>query len=330
MNNKFFEKVAKLYTSVGFQNPYIHNIDYFGNNYRDLQLMFLTKDLEENISEESIKTNYNILVHMFKQHHDKKSCNFYFQFDNSILLKGKLIPFLAIGGGISAMPMNRENYPEYGGKFNIVSSKIENDNIIFKMGLGNSNFTNLTVGLLESVMPPISLFNFHIHPYRINKENGWIMNPPSPGDFSFVFNMAAVQRNLYFHTLIAIEGIYVISLSKTFIETYSINNINEYKRVLTRSYFYTHFVYDTDKFMFSPVYKSDLEKYVKPFLDWFEETNKKHYHLFEVQYFSWNTLKNKDLKISIHYLSTENKACHLNQYGMAFNILDPNFMHTAI
>ena len=40
--------------------------------------------------------------------------------------------------------------------------------------------------------------------------------------------------------------------------------------------------------------------------------------------------KNKDLKISIHYLSTENKACHMNQHGMAFNILDPNFMHTAI
>lgn len=330
MNNKFFEKVAKLYTSVGFQNPYIHNTDYFGNIYRDLQLMFLTKDLEENMTEESIKTNYNILMHMFKQHHGKKNCTFQFQFDHSILSKCKLIPFLSIGGGISAIPMSRENYPEYGGSFSIVNSKIENGNIIFKMGLGNSNFTDLTVGSLESVNPPVSLFNFHIHPYRINKENGWIMNPPSPGDFSSIFNFAAIDRNLYFHTLIAMEGIYVISLSKTFIDNYSINNINEYKRVLDRNYFYTHFVYDTSQLEFSQVYQTDLEKYVKPFLEWFEETNKKHHHIFEVQYFSWNTLKNKDLKISIHYLSTENKACHMNQHGMAFNILDPNFMHTTI
>ena len=328
MNNQYFEKVAKLYTSVGFQDPYISNIDYFGNNYRGLNLMFLTKSLHENSTEERIHTNYNILMHMFKQYHGKNSCTFHFQFDSSVLLKGKLIPFLSIGGGISALPDTRENYPEYGGIFNIVHSKIENDTIIFKMGLGhNSDFKNLTVGTTGSVLPPISLFNFHIHPYKINQENGWIMNCPSPGDMWYFFFNAVIQKKLYFHTLITIEGIYVISLSKTFIDNYSISKLSEYMKISNKDYFQQNFQYPVNLMAFSEVYKTDLEKYVKQYLDWFEITNKQHNDMFEVQYFSWNTLKNKDLKISIHYLSTENKACHMNQYGIAFDPFNLNFMN---
>jgi len=327
MNNRYFEKVAKLYTSVGFQDPYISNIDYFGNNYRGLNLMFLTKSLHENSTEERIHTNYNILMHMFKQYHGKNRCTFHFQFDNSVLLKGKLIPFLSIGGGISAVPETRENFPEYGGTFNIVHSKIENNDIIFKMGLGEySDFKNLTVGTVGSVQPPISLFNFHIHPYKINQENGWIMNCPSPGDLNYFFYYAVVLKKLYFHTLIAIEGIYVISLSKSFIDNYSMNKMNDYMK-LDSNYFAQNFQYPVNLLAFSQTHKSDLEKYVKDYLHWFERTNKNHYDILEVQYFSWNTLKNKDLKISIHYLSTEEKVCHMNQYGIAFDPSDPNFMN---
>lgn len=109
---------------------------------------------------------------------------------------------------------------EYAGSFYIRKYNLFKDTqkqtVIPVAELGFAEST-LTKGAESSVMPPVSLFNFHTHPYHCYEQNGCTLNLDwfSPADVTAITNFRNMQKTIL-HFLISKEGIYTIQLTPEF------------------------------------------------------------------------------------------------------------------
>jgi hypothetical protein len=310
LENIQFEKVAYLYTSVGFKDPYISDTDLFDNKY-GMEIMFLTKNIHSYIQDDVIvDRNYNILMDLYHQYKNQNICSLLFQFDKSVIYRSRLFPYLGLSG-IKGIHQPKELFREHGGAFQIIGSKRDAKKTIFKLGMetiAENGYLKYITGEEESVAYVESLYSFHTHPIAGHLKYNWIIQTPSSPDFT-VFYSRAIKGECYFHAVITVEGMYLISLSKAFLEMYKDN----YQSLYTLSYsYFNKFEYPQEDRQDDRIFTEELvQEHINKYFVWLNNVNTEN--MFHVQFFYWKNLTKQTL-IEINYMSEKSK-CYADKYS---------------
>jgi len=305
LENVQFEKVSYLYTSVGFQDPLITDTDMLGQKY-PYELMFLTKNIHHYMNDEArIERNYHLLMDVYSNYKAKRTCSLFFQFDKSVIYRARLFPYIGLDG-IKGFTQPKEKFREHAGAFTIVNSKREGDQTIFKLGLEtiaeNGGLKYIT-GQEEEVAYVESLYCFHTHPVNAYLKYGWILATPSSPDFRAFF-VRAIKGISYFHTVITVEGIYILSFSEAFISQYK-GNYASFDNIDYR--YFDKFEYPSQNRMRIGLNLEEMvEENIQKYFVWLNSMNSEN--MFHVQFFYWKNLT-KDTIIQIHYMNLKN-ACY--------------------
>jgi hypothetical protein len=214
-----------MYISSGFENPIITNTDLVGITY-PFDFLLLTKPVKKFISDER-KTDvvYDRAIDMYKNYQrglqeKYPTCSFAFEFDKSAIMKLRLFPYLGLEGykGIHHKHLQKE----FSGKFKIVNSRTSTSassassnqkKIIYKLSLetlAENEHIKFITGNEESVMYANDIYTFHTHPVGLYVKHKVIIATPSSPDFAAFISF----KESRFHLVCAVEGIYIISLSK--------------------------------------------------------------------------------------------------------------------
>lgn len=244
--NPEFEKVAKIYTVLGFSNPIITNMT---SSHRPLGLtiMQLTRPLHKHASShfDSID-NFKEAMSLWRQWQmpphppseyvmdvrnvQSKIMTCKFSFDRSCILSLHLFPFISfnesgIATGISEMQKQRET----SGKFVVVKHDVPDAAGYARVVYTLETMRDLTdqiialkftVGNVDSVPSAIGEATFHTHPIANYYREKAIIGPPSGDDFlSFVqifiglHYSGAGNQSYKFSLISTVEGIHIISLT---------------------------------------------------------------------------------------------------------------------
>lgn len=237
IDNIEFNKICNLYTSFGFAEPFITYIDPFGINI-GFPILSLSKKLSYYVNVES-STNmvFNKAVYMKDNYLNKQVANFNIMFDKTCLFKMRLFPYLTIGGITPLEPdwSPIKKHREYSGNLIIINNSYENQsllcNLSFETIVNNSNI-NFIEGTTGTVPLVHNSYTYHTHPIALYAEYNCSIGTPSGDDLSAFFLGLLPYMNIndgfnsyerssisQSHFVIAVEGIYCISLHPDFISS---------------------------------------------------------------------------------------------------------------
>ncbi len=203
-----FPEVLEFIVQEGFENPKVTQETYIGENLQS-EVISLTLDKQDYIVKYDETDTALTLRRKFLDRYIPQtlSCRFFVHMPLSIAMRLKA--FL-------------DEPIEYGGLLVIQSYKLKkySDVVVPYAVLGFAP-GNTNPGEEESVMPPLGLFNFHVHPSAIYKKRNTVSNPPSDSDL--VYLSANHSLHLVMHFVVTAEGLYAIQLTPEF--THYMNEI---------------------------------------------------------------------------------------------------------
>jgi hypothetical protein len=263
------------YIKAGFDNPYVTDhsplLHTFG--YKGISFSKLNSNNKKDI--DSVRNKLNNAVNQ-----SDKICNMYCRFSSRAIHYFKKIN-----------DPNNKNQKELSGSLK-VSKVIRNYNkTIFEL---SPDHNSLIHGSEDEVHAVLSRYNFHTHPKKAYDNQGVIRGWPSSQDF---VGFLGLNDHTIFHTVVTLEGIYIISLSNEY--TGKISDIN-------KKFVYSHYDINHET-------EISFNEYVK-------RINAKKYkgkQLFVLQYLPWNK-SNKEFPI--YYSKTKDK-CLTNQTSYEMNLL---------
>jgi len=248
--NNYFDKVIYLYAKHGFKTPYIYNRDLIGNNYSDTKFLALTR-INDYIDPESIKlhdvTNsvlYAITQYLKLQNNFYNTsaisnaktgidydlsnginncCNIVLQFDKNYARWLKSLPN-------SASTLNSSGtitQKEVGGLFSINKPTLDSGVVTWQITKNEEK--SIIFGKETEVLVMPGLFNFHSHPKNEYAKLNRILGYPSGPDFNAFIWYVLSNHHTTFHSVLSVEGIYVISLQYYWASSNS--NLEEVKKV---------------------------------------------------------------------------------------------------
>jgi hypothetical protein len=328
LNNTEFLKVLHVYTSFGFRFPFISNTNPFDPTGQTINpIVGLFKRIGDNVPDESTTTTeYNKVSDMANQYLYKKSnpshaCEISFKFDKSVILKSRLWCYLGINNQqFTISPESSDPslgiYREYGGSYKIYNSEIISGKVCYKLSFETmTNWEiNVAIGEKLEVQVPASSYTYHVHPLGGYRHVNILIGPPSGPDIEyFLFSLASVYDttvSTQFHTVIAIEGIYILSLHLDAIE-----RIDHLKTVITQlsstqnSLITTTYEYPLSFRAFDwtnpSSFGSDpsiVETNISNYITWFNGKNREitGYNLIKLEFIPWKRLdKNTIFKINV-------------------------------
>jgi hypothetical protein len=247
------------YITHGFDNPHIVDHSPLNHVFKDKGVAF-SMGGRNKVSESSVRNKF---VNAVRQ--SGILCNIYARFTPIA------ISYLR--------KLNETSEKEMAGSL-IVSNVIKNGKkIIFELSPDSKSEKS---GQDEEVDAVWSRYNFHTHPKKAYKNHGVVRGWPSSQDY---VGFLQLKNHTIFHTVVTLEGIYVISLSPDW--KGSIENID--KDYILKNYDIDH------------KRKISFQKYV-------EIINKKRYKnvkLFVVKFLDWsNTTK----EFIVYYAKTGDKC----------------------
>ena len=239
---------SEKYIKCGFNHPYICQSSPLKHKFSKQGIAFLKTNIPEPISDESVK---NKLLYA-KETANKSLCELYARFTP------QAIKYLQ-----EINDPKQKNQKELSGSL-FVSNVVKKDHkIVFEL----SSVPNSVIsGVEEEVDAVWSRYNFHTHPKKAyvnhNVKRGW----PSSQDY---VGFIELNNHTIFHTVVTLEGIYIISFNPEWIG--KISSID--KKYVLNHYDISHHE------------KISFEEYVNII-------NSKKYKnkppLFIVKYMSWN------------------------------------------
>ena len=232
-----------------------------------------------------------------------------FRFDKSVIYRARLFTYMGLNGIVS-QPQSTTLFREFAGKFNIIDSKTENDKIIFTLGMETISQGDLKfiAGQEENVAyTEETSYSFHTHPISSYLKYNWIISTPSSPDFKAIF-VKAIKKIYYFHAVISMEGIYIISLSEYFIN----QNKNNFETILNNTqdtYFnkYEYPIVNRAISSFNSITKELQAEHINKYIKWLDNVNSEN--IFQLQFYFWNDLMKNNNVIQIHYANINN-ACY--------------------
>lgn len=336
INNINFKKVAWLYASNGFEDPIFSDISPDGKLLPFYFIQLTSKKTSYINNRDDALNPYYETIDLYRQIQtplgQEGIFKFKFKFDKSAILTLRVMPFYSFSEtkrtiGIDDFRMQRET----SGRFLTYESYEVNDDIINKLSLEisseNSNI-KYNIGEISSVAGIDGENMFHTHPFVNYKITNTLIGPPSSADLTVFmhFILKSMQTPMLkiqkFAAVIAIEGIYIYSLS--------INGIRHLKngRILTpdniKNYEYPFnerkydwSTYDNDTTIEDDVVNNEIKKY----FNWFENVNKRFGDYFKIDFKPWREINN-DTQFELHYYNgNRNKFPSTN---VDMDVVEPN------
>lgn len=178
------------YINAGFDNPHIADHSPLEHRFQSKGVAFSKKNSEQNSpNSESVR---NKLRHASTQ--TGTLCNIYARFTPKALTYLKKINDL-------------KATKEKAGSLIVSNVAKENSKLIFELSPDPSNTKD---GKSETVDAVWSRYNFHTHPKKAYENHGVTRGWPSSQDF---VGFLQLDNHTVFHTVVTLEGIYIISLS---------------------------------------------------------------------------------------------------------------------
>lgn len=239
INNRSFSKIAYLYAKFGFQDPYISSIDPFGNNWEDsLEHGFVAlsrsndyldpEDIKRREVERDILyllTQYVKVRSIYVTHPDLDTVNLVKNGLDTNLVKGTqgfcsvAIKFnKSYAKWLSKLPINASTLnidgsitqKEVSGVFSLDDAEIQQDgSFIWEVTVDKGKGINATDE--EKVELVHGRYNFHTHPREAYDNHGVGIGFPSGQDYNAFLDIVRTNRTI-FHCVIALEGIYILSI----------------------------------------------------------------------------------------------------------------------
>jgi hypothetical protein len=244
LRNKYFSKVAYLYSSFGFKNPYISVKDPFGVNYEKyLPIGFLGMSRKNDyIDPDTVPTEKTVISIMYVLHQFLKYNNLSMPDRPKVTEINISNPFLAqectiscffnksVAKWLQKLPLNASTVnndgsvtqKEIGGGFTIKEPIITKNNEIFWQIFFDKKKPKSNNNPISAEWVP-ARYNFHTHPretYEIySKKIGYpvLIGYPSGTDYMLILDNILIGE-LVFHCVLALEGVYIISLNNYWTE----------------------------------------------------------------------------------------------------------------
>ena len=247
------KQLIQSVVEYGFHTPYIEG----KNNL----LCMLVENFPNSIT--GYKKDVIREVDYVVSQYNNKICKFRVKFDKDTISFLKNLCFT----GYTTNKNGKTTQKEQAGFFNL--RQVENNLFIIDI-IKNS----IKPGKEEGVDVSKSRYNFHTHPIEAYKSNkvkyGW----PSSQDY-IGFLDAKIQYNTSFHTVISIEGLYVISFTQEALEKYSSGDLD-----ITKSKLKKYILDEYDHF------KKKIS--IKKYINIVNNTKYKGIKLFVVEFITWD------------------------------------------
>jgi len=335
MRNANFAKVSWLYASNGFCKPILSSKTPDGTQI-GFNIMELTNYFDYVNNSSDAVFYHDEMMDLYNQYMNPDShvdvmrgiLHFKFIFDKSAIRSLRLLPFLSFSEDKTLTGINAfENQRETSGTFYIyrIDKGLRN---VYKLTLEIANNATIKYKVGESTSVHVDTAsgrgNFHCHPLNAYKLYNVIIGTPSSPDIKnfvkdVIYDINLKEPVIKFHAVIALEGIYIISLSKN-----GINFIKEH--IIQLSQLYDHYFnyfddyeynvdnrkYDWSKYDFHGVNEMDeadktrVSIEVARYLTWFKGHDEQKFvggGLFNMQFFSWKQLGDNDTIIDIDFYS---------------------------
>jgi|TARA_B100000902_G_C27276019_1_gene898901 hypothetical protein len=199
--NQDLSQLLLSYIDYGFHNPYIATKSPLGrilNNYHVCLIKYINSD--KNISA------YNDVIYTLEQFcSEDKFCTAKMKLTQSAVNKLAKLPVSEI-----TKTKNSDNtisQKEVAG--NLYIEQI-NDDTVNIVGVDDDT---LFLGSEQGVKIAVGLYNFHSHPEQAYRDNKVKLAWPSEQDY-IGYLLAIYEDNTIFHLVVAIEGVWIITLSK--------------------------------------------------------------------------------------------------------------------
>jgi hypothetical protein len=242
-----------------FKDPYISNKSLLDNNLVSYQLCMSKKNNKEKYNS---KNEVNYVLRQFLL---KDNCEMNCKIDNNSLKFLKNI-------------CKKSKNNEISGSFKI--NKINKDLVyIFEI-----DDKSVIKGKQDEVNVSESLYNFHSHPYNSYIKHNVKLAWPSGQDY-IAFLTTNIEYNTMFHIITTLEGLYIISISKFYVNKVNKNMIP----FIQKNYNFCYKKGDT----------------ISWYLDKISDITYNNMPLFNVNYLSW---KNSTNNFNIFYNKTENNC----------------------
>jgi hypothetical protein len=184
-------KKSDIYIKAGFDNPHISNKSLLKHRFHTTGVAFTKPNLSKKIDESTVRNKL--------QYASKKQgnvCNIHAKFTLTAVdyLKEINNP-------------NKKNQKELAGS--LIVSKVVNKGgkLVFEL---SPDPHSVVTGDNEEVDAVWSRYNFHTHPKKAYENHGVVRGWPSSQDY---VGFLGLNNHTIFHTVVTLEGIYVISLS---------------------------------------------------------------------------------------------------------------------
>jgi hypothetical protein len=226
LNNPSLTKLVHLYTSFGFKHPFVTSIDPFGNTLPFYFLMLTNINQEHVTFEGETRITFNKSMDII--HHLREVIRapdyipkMTFNIDKSAILSLRLFPYLGING--IRPRQERETQREYSGAFKIYSSTIVDNKVIYTISNDadpESRMIRYIEGNEEHAdLPEDKSYSFHSHPISLYIKYNVCIGTPSGKDIYYLL-YSSLKYLGRFAMIAAIEGLYIISLSETFLKSF--------------------------------------------------------------------------------------------------------------
>lgn len=251
LNHQGLMNIIKELINQKFKNPYITKRTPKG--VHTSPSLSLTYYKNGNDGNQCIQATENQVRYVLEQFKNGEYCSIYLQFDNETISKLKSIPI--------------EYDKEIGGILDISNTIVINEKIIHII-----HISKLESGKHDTISLNASRYNFHSHPEKAyityDVKNAW----PSCQDY---ISYIAMGKDVIFHCVTAIEGIYILSLT-----SFWSNNISHIKEDFLRQHL------DVNKNSFTP------EQYV----EYVNNIKLKNLPVFKIIFLNWENI-NRIFKI---------------------------------
>jgi len=315
INNVNFKKIAWLYASKGFEDPIFSDISPDGKVMPFYFIQLTSKKTSYINNKDDALIPYYETIDLYKQIQtplgQEGIFNFKFKFDKTAILTLRVMPFYSFSEtkqtiGIDDYSMQRET----AGRFLTYKSDEYNGDIINKLSLEISNEKSsikYVIGEKSNVSAIEGENMFHTHPFVNYKIYNTLIGPPSSPDLTvfmqFILKgmqtpMSKIQK---FAAVIAIEGIYIYSLSIDGIRHLKNGRILTPDDIKQYEYPFNERKYDWSTYGNAVRLDRDLvNDEIKKYFNWFENVNKRFGDYFKIDFKPWKEI-NEDALFEVYY-----------------------------
>jgi hypothetical protein len=212
----------KLYTRVGFSNPYITRKTPIGSKWPKTILgLYRQNDYidPDEINVEDVRILIEYIIEQYQMHNvNPKICTAYAYFKPST---GRYLRSLAVAASTQDI-YGKISQKEIAGSVNLNKIVRSSGFLLFEIVADKKT---ISVGEGEAVGVVKSRYNYHTHPRSAYIAHNVRIAWPSAQDF-VGFAESAKNFGTVFHLVVSLEGIYIIKLTKDFLTPKNIANLS--------------------------------------------------------------------------------------------------------